>query len=196
MVDCMDVGWQYQRLMFRRRVRLEWKGISPLFNFEFLPSGIKAWKAYGVGEDQMFLYENLSQCLQGPTCLSVIMPFTTDKATTAQPSLISKKKPPVICEDLFMCEEEGCVASFPTQSDLQVHMDTGRHIMVMERESTYDLARKKWAEKVTGVQPSHFDARKAGVTQEGSDLVTSSRKEPFQGWALKTQRKANKQPRM
>ena len=49
-----------------------------------------------------------------------------------------------------MCEEEGCVAFFPTQSDLQVHMDTGRH-MVMERESTYDLARKKWAEKVTGV---------------------------------------------
>ena len=111
---------------------VEWKGISTLFNFEFLPSGIKAWKAYGVGEGQKFLYENLSQCLQGPTCLRVIMPFTTVKAT-AQPSLISKKKPPVICEDLFMCEEEGCVASFPTQSDLQVHMDTGRHIMVMER---------------------------------------------------------------
>ena len=32
-------------------------------------------------------------------------------------------------------------------------------------------------------------ARKAGVTQEGSDSVTSSRKEPFQGWALKTQTK-------
>ena len=47
-----------------------------------------------------------------------------------------EKKPPVICEDLFMCEEElGCVASFPTQSDLQIHMDTGRHIMVMESES-------------------------------------------------------------
>lgn len=59
------------------------------------------------------------------------------------------EKPPIICEDLFMCEEEECVASFPTQGDLQVHMDTGRHIMVMERESTYDLARKKWEEKVT-----------------------------------------------
>ena len=62
---------------------VEWKGISTLFNFEFLPSGIKACKAYGhgVGEGQMFLYENLSQYLQGPTCLRVIMPFTTDKAT-------------------------------------------------------------------------------------------------------------------
>ena len=88
-----------------------------------------------------------------------------------------------------MCEEEGCVASFPTQSDLQVHMNTGRHIMVMERERINDLARNKWA--VIGVQPSHF-ARKAGVTQEGSDSVTSSRKEPFQGWALKTQKKGQR----
>ena len=96
-------------------------------------------------------------------------------------------KGPVICEDLFMCDEEGCVASFPTQSDLQVHMDTERH-MVMERESIFDLARKKWAEKVTRVQLSHF-AGKAGVTQEGSGTVTLSRKEPLQGWALKKQRK-------
>ena len=82
-----------------------------------------------------------------------------------------------------MCEDEGCVAFFPTQSDLQVHMDTGRHIMVMERESIYDLARKKWAEKVKGVQLLHF-AGKGGVTQEGSGTVTLSRKEPPQGWAL------------
>lgn len=34
--------------------------------------------------------------------------------------------------------------------------------------------------------------QKAGVTQEGSDSVTSSRKEPFQGWALKTQTKGQR----
>ena len=76
-------------------------------------------------------------------------PFYGQQAR-AQPSLMSKTKGPVICEDLFMCEEEGCVTFFPTQSDLEVHMDTGQH-MVMEGESNYDLARKKWAEKVTGV---------------------------------------------
>ena len=90
-----------------------------------------------------------------------------------------------------MCEEEGCVAFFPTQSDLQVHTDTGRHIIVMERESILDLARKKWAEKVTGVQLSHC-AGKTGVTQEGSGTVTLSRKEPLQGWALKKQRKGQR----
>ncbi|KAL9973895.1 hypothetical protein ACROYT_G020402 [Oculina patagonica] len=29
---------------------MEWKGISALFSFEFLVSGIRAWKAYAVGE--------------------------------------------------------------------------------------------------------------------------------------------------
>ncbi|PFX12689.1 hypothetical protein AWC38_SpisGene23309 [Stylophora pistillata] len=37
----------------------EWKGISALFNFEFLSSGIRAWKAYGVGEGQMFPYDEV-----------------------------------------------------------------------------------------------------------------------------------------
>ena len=60
--------------------------------------------------------------------------------------------------------------------------------MVIERESIYDLAPKKWAEKVTGVQLSHF-AGKTGVTKEGTGTVTLSRKEPLQGWALKKQRK-------
>ena len=165
---------------------VEWKGISKLFNFEFLTTGIKAWKAIGVGEGQLFLYENLTQYLQGPTFLRVIIPSTTNKAR-AQQSLTSKTKGPVISEDLFMCEEEGCVAFFPTQSDLQVHMHAGRDIMAMERESILDLARKKWAEKVTGFQLSHF-AGKAGVTQEG----TLSRKEPLQGWALKKQRKGQR----
>ena len=53
-------------------------------------------------------------------------------------------------QDLFMCEEEGCVATFLTQGDLQDHMDTGRHVRVTGREIVYDLARKEWAEKVTG----------------------------------------------
>lgn len=45
----------------------EWKGISALFNFEFLASGIRAWKAYGVGEGQMFQYDELGRSLHGPT---------------------------------------------------------------------------------------------------------------------------------
>ena len=41
---------------------VEWKGISALFNFEFLASRIRAWKAYGVGESQMFPYDEVDLC--------------------------------------------------------------------------------------------------------------------------------------
>ena len=65
----------------------------------------------------MFPYECLSKCLQGPTSLHVIMPFTP-VMETSKPGLIGAKKRPEMREDLFVCDEEGCVASFLTQSDL------------------------------------------------------------------------------
>ena len=48
-------------------------------------------------------------------------------------------------QELFMCQEEGCVATFRTQKDLQGHMDTGRHVRVTEGETVFGLARKEWA---------------------------------------------------
>ena len=119
---------------------VEWKGISALVNFEFLVSGIRAWKAYGVGEGQMFPYDEVGQILQGPTGLHIIMPLTS---LTPLSKLLKVKAKHTNLQDLFMCEEEGCVATFLTQGDLQDHMDTGRHVRVTERETVYDLARKQ-----------------------------------------------------
>ncbi|KAL9966751.1 hypothetical protein ACROYT_G024870 [Oculina patagonica] len=125
---------------------MEWKGISALFSFEFLVSGIRAWKAYAVGEGQMFLYDELGLSLQGPTDLCIVMPLTS-LTPLSKPGLMVKKQPSNSFQDIFVCEEEGCVATFQTQADLYAHMDTGRHIRVTERETVYDLARKEWAEK-------------------------------------------------
>ena len=90
--------------------KIEWKGISSLFNFECLPPGIRARKAYAVGCTP---YEYLSKCLQGPTSLRVIMPFTP-VMETPKPGLIGAKKRPEMREDLYVCDEEGCVACFLT----------------------------------------------------------------------------------
>ena len=85
-------------------------------------------------------------------------------------------------QDLFMCEEEGCVATFLTQGDLQDHMDTGRHVRVTEREIVYDLTRKQWAEKVTGKKSTQVG--ETGHARASSHLL--------QGWALKRQRKGQR----
>ena len=166
----------------------EWKGISALFNFEFLVSGIRAWKAYGVGEGQMFPYDEVGQILQGPTGLHIIMPLTS-LTPLSKPGLLKVKAKHTNLQDLFMCEEEGCVATFLTQGELQDHMDTGRHVRVTERETVYDLARKEWAEKVTGIQSTHVG--ETGHAQASSHSM-STRKAPLQGWALKRQRKGQR----
>lgn len=166
----------------------EWKGISALFNFEFLTSGIRAWKAYGVGEGQMFPYDEVGRSLQGSTGLHIIMPLTS-LTPLSKPGLLMVKAKHTNLQDLFMCQEEGCVATFRTQRDLQGHMDTGRHVRVTERETVYDLARKEWAKKVTEIQSTHVG--QTGQARASSHSM-STRKAPLQGWALKRQRKGHR----
>ena len=95
----------------------EWKGISALFNFEFLASGIRAWKAYGVGEGQMFPYDEVGRSMQGPTGLHIIMPLTS-LTPPSKPGLLMVKTKHTNLQGLFVCQEEGCVATFRTQREL------------------------------------------------------------------------------
>ena len=137
----------------------------------------------------MLPYDEVGRSLQGPTDLRIIMPLTIP-TPLSRPGLMVKKQHTNSLQDLFMSEEEGCVATFRTQADLQAHMDTGRHLRVTERETVYDLARKKWAENVTGIQSSHV-AEQTRQTRASSQS-SPTRKEPLQGWALKRQRKSKR----
>jgi len=64
-------------------------------------------------------------------------------------------------------------------------------MMVTERERFYDMARKKWAEKVTGVQDKHFSKTTEEI-KVSSYKATPLRKDRLlqvlQDWALKSQR--------
>ena len=55
-------------------------------------------------------------------------------------------------------------------------MDTVRHVRVTERETVYDLARKEWATKVTGIQSTHV--RQTGQARASSHSM-STRKAPL-----------------
>ena len=158
-----------------------WKGISSLFSFEFGTSSIKAWKAYGIGKGKEFTdKEKLRKSKQGSTNFSVILPLSP--MTQSYKPVSSRKKVARNDQNIFMCLEEGCVATFQHQKDMEDHMDTGQHVRVMERETMYDLARKRWAENVTGVQSSHV-----GESGGGIDIanLNHSQKQSAKGWALK-----------
>ena len=50
---------------------------------------------------------------------------------------------------LFPCPEEGCVKAYSHFTYLQAHLDTGRHKMVLEQETLYNIAMKPYACKLT-----------------------------------------------
>ena len=68
-------------------------------------------------------------------------------------------------------------------------MDTGRHVRVTRRGTVYDLTRKEWTEKITGIQSTFVG--QTGHARASSHPM-STRKAPLQGWALERQRKGQR----
>ena len=75
------------------------------------------------------------------------------------------------CSSLFYCEEQGCVLAFRTYQEVQLHMDTGIHSTEQEKESSFDVIRKKWAVKVGDLQTIR---ETHASTSASEDLPTAS----------------------
>ena len=131
-------------------------GISLLNNFLFEERGLRAWKAYKVGPGCFIPYDKAIVERQGDTGLKVIQHFG---ARTKERGTIAENTRPLT--EIFPCTETGCVLSFKTLEEVEQHMDSGKHVRELELESLYDSIRKKWAERLTGVNV-------AGVHETGT----------------------------
>lgn len=159
---------------------VKWEGISFYSSFRYEEKGIRAWRAFGVGEGRLFAYEDLVKEEQRETCLRVIQPFSC-KTTLGSASFKCKASG----QNLFACEEVGCVKVFVTEAEVQSHMDTGEHLRIAECESTYDIIRTKWAEKVTGVSSIVVPPKGASNTTYQAEWYYVSGPLLSAGWALK-----------
>ena len=162
-------------------------GISFLNNFMFFDDGIRAWKAYQIGEGHFYPYSSLTTNAQGATAIKVLNPFSSPSncsgASVAGHSSIS----PGLA--LFSCEEEGCVKMFSNYKELQHHLDAERHLFVEEQDTTYDVIKKKWASILSNV--SLQKQRTFPSMQAGNEGVLD-RQEAVDGWALKTVQKSSR----
>ena len=87
----------------------------------------------------------------------------------------------------FSCPEDGCTKTYQSYGNLQKHLDAGKHLVGLERESTYDTIKKKWADTYTEVSGSYLGKETGPSTEVAVDHPLC--KIP-QGWALKTSRRA------
>ena len=74
--------------------------------------------------------------------------------------------------------------TFKTQAEADDHMDMGKHRLELERESTFDRDRRRWAEKVTGVTFAP-DVPSTSLQGGNSGIATQALGTRPLGWALK-----------
>ncbi|XP_073256108.1 uncharacterized protein [Porites lutea] len=153
-------------------------GIQSLNNFVFTESGeMIAWRAYNVGPGKVFSAASLARLgtPQGPTNLQVLQAFnspdiltgvfrassSTQEQQPASPPTDSIAVERIQLEEeervAFGCPEESCIKVYESHSSLQRHLDAGKHLLALERESTYDVIKKNWAETCKSISGSYVN---------------------------------------
>ena len=189
-------------------------GIQSLNNFVFTESGeIIAWRAFNVGPRKVFSAASLARLgtPQGPTNLQVHQAFSSPDMLTGvfrAPSSTREQQPaappmePIAVEGsqleeeesvVFGCPEEGCIKVYQSHSSLQRHLDAGKHLLALERESTYDVIKKKWAETCKSISGSYMEAAHPPTSASASVSHSQAEDAPptaDMGWALKKTKKS------
>lgn len=158
---------------------------SSLHNFQYEDSGLRVWKCYDIGKGKFLPYDDFYIKHQGPTLLQTAESNgfydPPEKREVKRRLEVSKK---VECPvPLFECSVPGCVESFETFGQLELHLDVGKH--TVSRVSQYDAIRRDWALKFSSVDTA--DVKSCSSDSKGSKPLPGDIADapPLQtGWAL------------
>jgi len=198
---------------FQSMTKHSMTGIQALNNFLFEPAGLRAWKAYNVGTGMFFSLAQLKKygTPQGPTGIKELWPFSrpsqdvsTSHAVATQAHDVGPSAPTEVqisqSEEAesatrlvasYSCPEQGCVKIYQEFKSLQKHLDVGRHLIKLERESDCDSIIAKWAETCKTVTGDYVQGA-IGVVPSVTESSPVSADSPSleEGWALKKAKKS------
>ncbi|CAH3044246.1 unnamed protein product, partial [Pocillopora meandrina] len=130
---------------------IKWDGISLLNNFEYSESGVRVWRAFNVGSGKVVPWAKFEGVLRQPEKLEILDPPSPNPSGSPTFKIVGhrhiKKSSPD--DMLFPCPEEGCVKAYSRFANLQTHLDTGKHQMMLEQETLYDKAKREYSSKLT-----------------------------------------------
>ena len=187
-------------------------GIQALNNFRFESGGLRVWKAYDVGPGKYFPPDQLTRFgtpQGGPTNLGVLQPFglpgeeagslrsmsrevvpiQPQPGTSWQPETPERPDDTRVC---FSCPEAGCTKTYQSFASLQNHMDVGKHLVRLERETDYDTIKTKWAQACLAVSGSYLQREVPALSTDQEVAPIGNEHQLARGWALKTSRKATR----
>ena len=199
---------------FQSMTKHSMTGIQALNNFLFEPAGLRAWKAYNVGTGKFFSLAQLKKygTPQGPTGIKELQPFSRpsqDVGTFRAVATQAQDVGPALTEvqirqseeaesatrsvASYSCPEQGCVKIYQEFKSLQKHLDVGRHLIKLERESDYDSIIAKWAQTCKTVTGDYVQGE-IGVAPSVTESPSVSADSPSleEGWALKKAKKSTR----
>ena len=150
--------------------------ISKFHNFNFGVSGIKAWKAYGIGKGKSFPYKEIYITHQGPTELKTTECFFEPSVKARD---VKSKSAATEKKELFECNVPGCTEVFASVEAFEKHLDVGKHVLT---GSVYDQIRKDWAAKFQSMDDKQ-DVDRSVVPPLPLNKSNPTKLE--MGWALK-----------
>ena len=77
--------------------------------------------------------------------------------STSQPQVVEDESPAGEATKVyFSCFDDGCTKTYQSYGKLQKHLDPGKRLFRLERETTYNTVKKKWADTCPDVSGSYL----------------------------------------
>ena len=158
-------------------------GISTYHNFEFEDTGIRVWKAFGIGEGRLLPFKNILINPQLSTNIQQKEQFSKKESRPVRPDERRNTE-----DGLFECSIVGCGKVFRRFEDLELHLDVGKHENTVQSESLYDQLRRDWAEKFLTIDCRKKSKNADVVEPMGAVSSDQNACENSMGWALSKSR--------
>lgn len=154
---------------------------SKYHNFRFQRDGVSVWKAYDIGQGKFIPFKQFCKKSQVATGMEVERDFfdlfySRDMKAKASKDVKDRHA-------LFECPDKNCNKVFSTLTELETHIDVGKHVLDQER-NVYDQLRREWATKFSSIS-SNCSNTSAVTSQTESGSDTS---DCCMGWALRSTR--------
>ena len=174
-------------------------GVQGLHNLSHESGGMRVWRAYDVGLGKFYSEAQLARfgTPQGPTELIIVKPFSRpiieagtyqqrreSSRAISEPGISQEQPRPSQTDEeseTFSCPEEGCVKMFQSFTALQRHLDVGKHILKLAKESAYEEIKWKWIEACHSVGGGYFRGQTSA--KDSDDQSPAGHLEL--GWALR-----------
>ncbi len=130
----------------KEKSNLKWNanvGISTVQSFQYKTvDSCQVWQSYNIGQGSLVKLDKAD--LSTVPKLRIIEENDLATFTDIKP----RKAPRQMGDPQFKCPKVACTMAFSTYEELNIHLETEEHSLILEKETLFDKAKRCYAEKL------------------------------------------------